>query len=76
MTHIIANRPECGWKALMRNGEISQFEVMIEKHKLVFRDSMKLLPGSLRMLGVSLLGSKGEVDHASVSLNNLDGMKD
>lgn len=69
--HIIANRPEWKLTPLMRNGEISQFEVKIEKLKLVFRESMKLLPGSLRSLGESLcpeLGCKANVDHSSVTL--------
>lgn len=57
--HIIANRPEWGLQPLMMNGEIYQFEVMIYKHKVVFRDSMKLLPGSLRSLGESLCPELG-----------------
>lgn len=59
MKHIIANRPEWGLKPLMRNGEISQFELKIENHQVVFRDSMKLLPGSLRSLGESFCPELG-----------------
>jgi hypothetical protein len=44
----------------------------------VFRDSLKLLPDSLSSLGQSLcpeLGSKGEVDHTSVVMDNFASRK-
>lgn len=63
----------------MRNGELYQLEVRFEsKRRMVFRDSLKLLPGSLSSLGQSLcpeLGSKGEVDHTSVVMDNLASRK-
>lgn len=52
---------------------------MIYKHKVVFRDSMKWLPGYLRSLGESLcpeLGAKGDVDHSTVCMSNLDSRKE
>jgi hypothetical protein len=53
--NIIGNRPEWGLKPLMRNGEVYKFELRVYGLKFVFRDSMKLLPGSLRMLGDNAL---------------------
>jgi len=40
---------------------------------------MKWLPGSLRSLGESLcpeLGAKGDVDHSTVCMSNLDSRKE
>jgi len=59
----------------MRKGELIRFE---SKRRMVFRDSLKLLPGSLSSLGQSLcpeLGSKGEVDHTSVVMDNFASRK-
>lgn len=52
--HIITNRAEWVVNPLKRNGEIDQFEVQVNKVQMVFFDSLKLLPGSLRSLGKSL----------------------
>lgn len=56
-------------------------EVYVEDKKLVtFRDSLKLIPGSLASLGESLcpeLGAKGgEVDHSTVCISNIGKRKD
>lgn len=75
---MISNKPEWELKPLMRNGELYQLEVRFDRRKIVFRDSLKLLPGSLRSLGQSLcpeVGGKGEVDHTSVGLENLASRK-
>lgn len=58
----------------MRKGEIYKKEVKNRKVKMIFRDSLKLLPGSLRSLGDSLcpeLEAQGDVDHSTVSVDNL-----
>lgn len=66
-----------GTEAFNEEWGIYKFEVIIEKKKVVFRDSMKLLPGSLRSLGESLCpGAKGDVDHSTVCMSNLDSRKE
>ena len=45
---------------------------------MVFRDSLKVLPGSLKSLAESLcpeLGSKGEIDHGSLGIQELINKK-
>lgn len=69
-------------KPLMRNNRLYELSVYhpstkeYTEKKMLFRirDSLNLLPGSLKELAKSLcpsLGTKGTVDHASVSLSNL-----
>jgi len=65
----------------MRNGELYQLEVRFEsKRRMGVSWFIKAtpIPGSLSSLGQSLrpeLGSKGEVDHTSVVLDNLASRK-
>lgn len=76
--HIVTNRPDWKVKPLMRNNSLYQFEVQIDKVRIVFRDSLKLLPGSLRSLGESLcpeLGKKADIDHSTVCVGNLKERK-
>lgn len=76
--HIIANRPDWVVNPLMRNGSIYQFIIKVNQVKILFRDTMKLLPSSLHTLGGSLcpeLGDKGDVDHSTVSVDNLKERK-
>lgn len=55
ISHIITNIPEWEVKPLMINNELYQLEVFSGKKKIMtFRDSLKLLPGSLKSLGNSL----------------------
>lgn len=72
---MVSNNPEWRLKPLMRNNELYQLDVFAGRKKvLIFRDSLKLLPGSLSSLAKSLcpeLGSKGEVDHTEVCLQDL-----
>lgn len=79
MNHIRKHRPEWVLKPLMRNREVYQIEVRAMGKKILFRDSLRLLPGSLSKLGESLcpeLGKKGEVDHSKVSIEKLKSQKD
>lgn len=79
MNHIRKHRPEWVLKPLMRNREVYQIEVRAMGKNILFRDSLRLLPGSLSKLGESLcpeLGKKGEVDHSKVSIEKLKSQKD
>jgi hypothetical protein len=76
INHVQTHKPEWELRPLMRNTALYQLEVLIGgKRKIIFRDSLLLLPGSLRSLGASLvpeLGGKGAcVDHSTVGLHNL-----
>lgn len=79
MNHIRKHRPEWVLKPLMRNREVYQIEVRAMGKNILFRDSLRLLPGSLSKLGESLcpeLGKKGEVDHSKVSIEKFKSQKD
>jgi hypothetical protein len=55
INHIIYNIPEWEFQPLMINNELYQREVFSGSKKIItFRDSLKLLPGSLKSLGDSL----------------------
>lgn len=64
----------------MRNGELYELKVYYSKrHSFIFRDSFKLLPRGLESLAKDLcpeLGTKGNVDHATVGLMNLKERKE
>jgi hypothetical protein len=78
--HLAINNPEFKLKPLMRNGQLYELVVYLGKRKrMIFRDSLKLLPASLESLASSLcpeLGKKGVIDHSTVSLHNLGERKD
>lgn len=74
--HILTSRSEWVIQPLMRNSELYQFLVLLQRINISW---FFLLPGSLRSLGESLtpeLGAKGEIDHSKVNLSNLVERKD
>jgi hypothetical protein len=72
---MLQNAPQWVVKPLMRNNELYQIEVRIgNRIRFLFRDSLKLLPASLKSLAESLcpeLGSKGDIDHASLGIEEI-----
>jgi len=74
--HLVRNH-NYKLKPLMRNGELKVY--YSNRHCIIFRDSLKLLPRSLESLANDLcpeLGTKGSVDHSTVGLLNLKERKE
>jgi hypothetical protein len=75
MSHLLKNHTNYRLYPLMRNNILYQIRVVYnDRHSFIIRDSCKLLTGSLKSLAKDLcpeLGSKGDIDHSNIRLDNL-----
>lgn len=75
--HLAIKNPELKLHAFIRDGVLYELQVDScdsTRNKMISRDSLLLLPSKIQELAKSLypeLGGKGDIDHSSVSVNNL-----
>ncbi|XP_058722403.1 DNA polymerase-like [Vicia villosa] len=79
LKHLVVNAKKYTIKPLMRNNRLYEVAVFND-NKLIFnlRDSLTLLPGSLKDLAQNLcphLGIKGSINHDDIKLDNLSSLK-